>query len=144
MRTLLSAFDLADYEATLEALDPEVEWQVLRGVAIGQEVYRGRDEVQRGFAQWRGAWDSYRFESEEVLAHGDQGVVGGMQIGRGRGSGVEVRLPTFSVFIVRDGKVTRHRSYRDRTEALKRPGCGCSRCRRRVHDAWRRHPRRMK
>jgi ketosteroid isomerase-like protein len=92
------------------------------GIAIGQEVYRGRDEVQRGFAQWLGAWDSYRFESEEVLAHGDEVVVGGMQIGRGRGSGVEVRLPTFSVFTLRDGKVTRHRSYRDRTEALEAAG----------------------
>ena len=122
VRTLLSAFDRADYEATLEALDPEVEWQVPPGIAIGQEVYRGRDEVQRRFAQWLGAWDSYRFESEEVLAHGDQVVVGGMQIGRGRGSGVEVRLPTFSVFTLRDGKVTRHRSYRDRTEALEAAG----------------------
>jgi uncharacterized protein len=122
VRTLLSAFDRADYEATLEALDPEVEWQVPPGIAIGQEVYRGRDEVQRRFAQWLGAWDSYRFESEEVLAHGDEVVVGGMQIGRGRGSGVEVRLPTFSVFTLRDGKVTRHRSYRDRTEALEAAG----------------------
>lgn len=122
VRTLLSAFDRADYEATLEALDPEVEWQVPPGIAIGQEVYRGRDEVQRRFAQWLGAWDSYGFESEEVLAHGDQVVVGGMQIGRGRGSGVEVRLPTFSVFTLRDGKVTRHRSYRDRTEALEAAG----------------------
>jgi uncharacterized protein len=122
VRTLLSAFDHADYEATLEALDPEVEWQVPPGIAIGQEVYRGRDEVQRGFAQWLGAWDSYRFESEEVLAHGDRVVVGGVQIGRGRGSGVEVRLPTFSVFTLRDGKVTRHRSYRDRIEALEAAG----------------------
>jgi ketosteroid isomerase-like protein len=45
-----------------------------------------------------------------------------MQTGRGRGSGVEVRLPTFHVFTLRDGKVTRHRSYSDRTEALEAAG----------------------
>jgi uncharacterized protein len=120
--TLLSAFDRADYEAALEALDAEIEWQVPPGIAIGREVYRGRDEVQRGFAEWLGAWDAYRFEPEEMLDHGDHVVVAGMQIGRGRGSGVEVTLPTFHVFTLRDGKITRHRSYRDRTEALEAAG----------------------
>jgi ketosteroid isomerase-like protein len=122
VRTLFRAFDRADYEATLEALDPEIEWQVPPGVAFGQEVYRGREEVQRGFAEWLGAWDTYRFEPKEMLDHGDHVLVGGMQIGRGRGSGVEVRLPTFNVFTLRDGKVTRHRAFRDRTEALEAAG----------------------
>jgi ketosteroid isomerase-like protein len=122
VRTLLSAFGRADYEATLEALDPEVEWQVPPGIAIGREVYRGRDEVQRGFAEWLAAWDRHRFELEEMLDHGDHVVVGGVQIGRGRGSGVEVRLPTFHVVTLRDGKITRHRSFRDRAEALEAAG----------------------
>jgi ketosteroid isomerase-like protein len=122
VRTLLTAFDRADYQLALEVLDPEVEWQVPPGIAIGQEVYRGRDEVQSGFAEWLGAWDTHRFEAEEMLDHGDHVVVGGMQIARGRGSGVEVRLPTFHVFTLRDGKVIRHRSYRDRTDALQAAG----------------------
>ena len=53
VRTLLRAFDRADYEAALEALDSEIEWQVPPGIAIGREVYRGRDEVQRGLPR---AW----------------------------------------------------------------------------------------
>jgi uncharacterized protein len=122
VRTLLRAFARADYEAALEALDPDIEWQVPPGVAIGQETYRGQDEVRRGFAEWLGAWDTHRFELQEMLDHGDHVVVGGMQIGRGRGSGVEVRLPTFHVFTLRNGKVTRHRGYRDRTEALESAG----------------------
>jgi ketosteroid isomerase-like protein len=122
VRTLLSAFDHADYGAALEALDSEIEWQVPPGIAIGREVYRGRDEVQRGFAEWLAAWETHRFEPEEMFEHGDHVVVGGMQIGRGRGSGVEVRLPTFHVFTLRDEKVTRHRSYRDRSEALEAAG----------------------
>jgi ketosteroid isomerase-like protein len=122
VRALLGAFDRADYEAALEVLDPEIEWQVPPGIAIGLEVYRGRDEVQRGFAEWLAAWGAYRFEAEEMLDHGEHVVVGGMQVGRGRGSGVEVGFPTFSVYTLRDGKVTRHRSYRDRTEALEAAG----------------------
>ena len=122
VRMLLSAFERANYEAALDTLDSEIEWQVPPGIAIGQEVYRGREEVQRGFADWLAAWDAFRFEPEEMLDRGDHVVVGGMQIGRGRGSGVEVRFPTFHVFTLRDGKVTRHRSYRDRAEALDAAG----------------------
>jgi ketosteroid isomerase-like protein len=122
VRTLLRAFDRADYEAALEALDSEIEWQVPPGISIGREVYRGRDEVQRGFAEWLAAWDTFRFEPEEMLDRGDHVVLGGMQVSRGRGSGIEVRLPTFHVFTLRDGKVTRHRSYRDRSEALEAVG----------------------
>jgi ketosteroid isomerase-like protein len=122
VRTLLSAFDRADYHGALEALGSEIEWQVPPGISIGQEVYRGRDEVQRGFAEWLAAWDAFRFEPEEMLDHGDHVVVGGLQIGRGRGSGVEVRFPTFHVFTLRDAKVTRHRSYRHRSEALEAVG----------------------
>jgi ketosteroid isomerase-like protein len=67
-------------------------------------------------------WDTHRFVPEEMLDHGEHVVVGGMQIGRGRGSGVEVRLSTFHVFTMREGKVTRHLSYRDRSEALQAAG----------------------
>ena len=122
VRTLLRTFDRADYEAALEVLDPNVEWQVPPGIAIGQEVWRGREEVQKGFTGWLGAWGTFSFESEEMLDHADHVVVSGMQIARGRGSGVEVRLSTFHVFTLRGGKVTRHRSFRDRTEALEAAG----------------------
>jgi ketosteroid isomerase-like protein len=118
VRTLLSAFERADYEAALGALDSEVEWQVPPGVAIGREVYRGRDEVQRGCAEWLAAWETFRFETQELLDYGDHVVVAGMQIGRGRGSGVDVSFPTFHVFTLREGMVTRHRSYRERSQAL--------------------------
>jgi uncharacterized protein len=86
VRRSLDAWNRADYEPTLEALDPEIEWQVPPGIVIGKEVYRGREEVQRGFAEWLAAWDTYRFEPKEMLDHGDHVLVGGMQIGRGRGT----------------------------------------------------------
>jgi ketosteroid isomerase-like protein len=36
VRTLLSAFDRADYQAALEALDSDIDWQVPPGIAIGR------------------------------------------------------------------------------------------------------------
>ena len=91
-------------------------------MTIGQEVYRGRLEVAKGFAEWQRPWDSYRFELEEMLDHGDHVVVCGMQVARGRGSGVEVRLPTYHVVTLRDGEITRHRSLHDRVDALEAAG----------------------
>jgi uncharacterized protein len=104
VRALLRAYDRGDYEAALEGLDPEIEWHAPPGVTIGQEVYRGRMEVEKGFAEWQQPWDSYRFELEEMLDHGDHVVVCGMQVARGRGSGVEVRLPTYHVVTCATGR----------------------------------------
>ena len=112
------AFNRGDYPAALSLLARDVEWHVPPDVSIGEEVYRGIDEVPRGFALWLGAWEAYRFEFREVLDYGEHVVVAGTQIGRGRGSGVEVRLPTFNVFTLRDGKVTMMRNFEDRAAAL--------------------------
>ena len=87
-------------------------------MTIGQDVYRGRMEVEKGFAEWQRPWDAFRFDLEEILDQGDHVVVCGIQVARGRGSGVEVKLPTYHVVTLRDGKITRHRSFHDRAEAL--------------------------
>src|SRR5215204_5590566 len=132
VRALLSAFDRADYEAALEALDSEIEWQVPPGTAIGREVYRGRDEAQRGFAEWLAAWTTHRFEPKEMLDHGEHVVVGGMQIGRGRGSGVEVRCrPSTSSHCVR-GRSLAIAATGTIPKPSKAWGCGSRRCRRRT------------
>ena len=122
VREMTDAFNRGDYAAALSALADDVEWHVPSGVSIGEEVYRGPDAVQRGFALWLGAWDTYRFEATEVLDHGDHVVVIGIHTGRGRSSGVEARLQTFNVFTLRKGKVIRMRNFDDRAAALEAAG----------------------
>jgi ketosteroid isomerase-like protein len=122
VRGMNGAFNRGDYAAALSALADDVEWHAPSGVSIGEEVYRGRDAVQRGFALWLGAWETYGFETTEILDHGDHVLVIGTQMGRGRGSGVEVSLPTFNLFTLRNGKVIRMRSFDDRAAALEAAG----------------------
>jgi ketosteroid isomerase-like protein len=119
---LLATFGRGDYDAALEVLDPAVEWHTPPGVMIGEHVYRGREEVQKGFSDWLGAWDTFRFEIRETLDKGEHVVVCGLQIGRGRGSGVDVSLPTFHVFTLSAGKITHHRAFSDREAALEAAG----------------------
>jgi uncharacterized protein len=112
------AFNEGDYATALSALASDVEWHAPPGLTIGEEVYRGREEVQRGLALWLDAWEEYRFDVTEVLDCGDQVLVTGTQSGRGRGSGIDVRLPTFHVYTLRNGQVIGMRTFDDRSRAL--------------------------
>ena len=122
IRALHEAFSRGDYAAALAALAPDVEWHPPPGIAIGEEVFRGRDEVRRGFALWLEAWETHRFEPTEIRGCGDQVLVTGIQTARGRGSGVDVKLQTFHVYKLRDGKVTRMSSFNERAAALEAAG----------------------
>jgi ketosteroid isomerase-like protein len=122
VRKLFDAFNRGDYAAALAALAPDIEWHAPSGVSIGEEIYRGHHAVQRAFVLWLDAWETYRFEPTELLDRGDNVVVTGTQIGRGRGSGVEINLQTFNVFTLRNGKIIRMRTFDDRAAALEAAG----------------------
>jgi ketosteroid isomerase-like protein len=122
IRALHDAFDRGDYDAALSALAPDIEWHAPPGITIGQEVFRGREEVRRAFALWLDSWETHRFEPTEIRGHGDHVFVTGIQVARGLGSGVEVRLQTFHVYKLRDDLVTEMRAFDERSEALEAAG----------------------
>jgi len=121
VRAMLDAFDRGDFEASLAFLDEDVEW-IDPPEVPGAGVHHGRDEVRRWFVRWLGAWESYVAKAEEVIGAGDQVVVVNYERGRGKGSGVEVENRSANVFDLREGKVTRKRPFRTRTEALEAAG----------------------
>ena len=122
----IEAFNRGDFSAAIDALDEDVEWQVPDVAALDAPVsglLRGKREMIENFRQWFEAWDSYRFEVTEIRAGRGGGVfVAGVQTGRGRGSGLDVTLPTFHVVTVREGKVARMRSFAKREDALEAAG----------------------
>jgi ketosteroid isomerase-like protein len=81
-------------------------------------VVRGRSKLVENFAQWLEAWETYAFESTELLGRGENVFVAGLQTGRGRNSGLDVTVPTFHVFTLRNGKIFVMRTYAERAEAL--------------------------
>jgi len=122
IRELHAAFNRSDHEAALSMLAEDVEWHAPGAVALGAEVNRDRDAVQREFTRWLGAWESYRFEITEITDLGDQVYLAGNQMVRGRGSGVEVTVPTFHLFTLRDGRVSRMSAFESREAALEAAG----------------------
>jgi ketosteroid isomerase-like protein len=115
-RRCCEAFDRGEYEAALEALDPEIEYDMTH-FPDGQ-VYRGREGVREAFRIWLGTWDDYRQEREEFIDAGDSVVVCVREHGRGKGSGLELTRVTFGVWTMLDGRVVRICFYGTRAQAL--------------------------
>jgi ketosteroid isomerase-like protein len=110
------AFDRGDYETALNALAPDVEYD-LSHFPDGR-VYRGHEGVREAFRIWMGTWEDYRQERRDLIDAGEEVVVPTLEHGRGKGSGVELDRQTVGVWTMRDGKAVRIRFYTTVAEAL--------------------------
>ena len=121
VRRGMAAFIRADWEESVELMDPDVEWHDTPDLP-GAEVHHGRKEV---LAQWRGmaeALEGFTVEPERFFDAGDHVVVFLTSKGRGRSSGIPVSREIAQVFTVREGRVTKIVGYSDRAKALSDAG----------------------
>ena len=114
------AFDRGDYQAALDALHPEIEYE-LSHFPEGR-VYHGHEGVREAFRIWLGTWEDYRQERDELIDAGDEVVVPTREHGRGKGSGVEIVRATWGVWTMREGKAVRIRFYDTEADALEAVG----------------------
>jgi hypothetical protein len=124
VRRAIDAFNRGELEALAEVVDfydPEIEYHEDPGF-LEAGVYRGPGALAAHWRQFLDAFEDYRFEIEELLDAGDDVVVLTHQLGRGKGSGIEVDMRNAWVFTLRDGKLARIRPYADRAEALAAAG----------------------
>ena len=119
-RRCCEAFDRGEYEAALEVMDPEIEYDMTH-FPDGQ-VYRGRDGVREAFRIWLGTWNDYRQERDEFIDAGDSVIVSVREHGRGKGSGLELTRVTFGVWTLRGGRAVRISFYGTREEAFEAVG----------------------
>ena len=110
-----------DLDALVAELDPDVEWRP-HLTALGGDVVRGHDGVRTYLASLDDEWDDFRQEIEKSFDAGDRVVVFLNTHGRGRSSGVELRLQVAHVLCFRDGKCVENETYLDRDEALRAAG----------------------
>ena len=117
-RRTFEAIGRWDIDGLLELYDPEIEYLPLTGTRVESGGYIGHAGVREYFEEVAEIWEELHPRAEHVQTVGDQVVVLGACLVRGRGSGVESDGPMAWVLTVRDGKVTRHRGYRTSEEAL--------------------------
>jgi ketosteroid isomerase-like protein len=116
------SLDRRELAQVFEMLDPDIEIDLLRNV-FNPDVYRGHSGVER----WRDVidevWDDFHAMLDELIDAGDDVVTAATIQGRGKESGVVVRMQVFQVWTLRDSKVVRLvGGYRDRSEALEAVG----------------------
>jgi ketosteroid isomerase-like protein len=82
----------------------------------------GHDAFRRYFERQLEAWDEFDFGPTEFLDAGDCVFNGVAMNGRGRGSGIEVRMEFWQIWLIRGERAARCEEYLDRTEALEAVG----------------------
>ena len=106
----------------IERLDPEVRFDLSERV-FNPGIYEGHDGFRRFVQEIDEVWEDFRIEPLEFIDAGeDKVVVSYLVRGRGKGSGVDVELPSTSVYTLRRGKLIEARMYREHRKALEAAG----------------------
>jgi ketosteroid isomerase-like protein len=120
VRRMIRAFNDGDYEESLAAFHPEVEFDV--SIRPEGRIYRGHAGVIEAIRTWNGTWEDFRAEIEEIMGDGEHVVLIDRQTGRGKGSGVPLNQQTFWLYTLRDGTIVRVKWFATRQEALEAAG----------------------
>jgi ketosteroid isomerase-like protein len=121
VRRALEAFLTGDTEAPLALMDPEVEL-VEWPEAPDARTFRGHAGALEAQRSWAEAWAFLDNVVEEVIEAGDHVVACSRAHAKGTGSAVEVEIPMFNVFTVRDGKIVRIQFFIAKEPALRAAG----------------------
>jgi ketosteroid isomerase-like protein len=124
VRQLVQAFNRRDLAGMSQMFDREIEWEPGGPAAVERAVYRGRDEVSRGFAATWETWEVFHVEESELRDLGDSIVWLGRAQMRGGASHVELDQEFAIHFLVRGNKIVRVQGFRGWQEALEAAGLG--------------------
>jgi hypothetical protein len=105
-RRAYEAFNRRDFDAALQALDPEIEWHQITQFPV-RAVYRGHAEIRDRLwnRQLVEQFGDFQIDVEEFLDAGDHVVMIGHIVGHGTTSGAGFRLRIVNVLKMRNGKV---------------------------------------
>jgi ketosteroid isomerase-like protein len=122
VKAMNEAYMAGEYFEALQVLDPEIEWQGTKGGLDEHIVYRGHEEVIKGFADNLMTWERLSLDYEQYIDAGDQVLVFVHEVARGLESGVELETDTAVVFRIENDRIVKARGYMNRAEALEAVG----------------------
>jgi uncharacterized protein len=121
VRHLYEALNRGDLEGAIEMIDPGVRYDLSERV-FNPAVYEGHDGIRRFSEEIDEVWDEFRVDPLDLIDAGDKVVVSHLVRARGKGSGVEVELPSTSIYTLRERKVVAIRMHREHRQALEAAG----------------------
>ena len=118
VRRAFGNFNRRDLAAAVDAFAPDAEW-VPYLAALEQEIYRGRDAIERMWREVLRDVPDFQIELVDVVAEAADTVVVKVDfIGMGRASGAAIRTTVYQAASFRDGKVQSVQGFRTAGEAL--------------------------
>jgi ketosteroid isomerase-like protein len=118
------AFQNQDWDAFFALYDPEVEVDLSRSGIPDGGIHHGHDGLRAAWARWRGVWDDYSFEVEELTELNDRVLSLTRIHARSKGQGVGTEVSAGEVLTVRDGLIVHFVNFLDRDDALREAGLG--------------------
>ena len=113
------AFNERDMNALLDLTSPDFEFVPYLATLIETTVYRGHEGLRKYFKDADAAWEHIAVRLDDVREVDDRLTVSlGELEGKGRASGLEVRVPLAWVGESDAGKVVRLTTYESEAEAL--------------------------
>jgi ketosteroid isomerase-like protein len=107
VRQGIEAWNRHDFELGARHLAPDVEWLPASPAAVERSIYRGHDEVARGFNAIWDTWDVFEFQEREVRDLGDSVLWLGTVHARGGASQVELDQDFANHLVFEGDKVVR-------------------------------------
>ena len=121
LKKAYAAFNRNDIAATVEALDPQIEWTEPAEFP-GGGTYRGHAGVQAYLSQSRAGWAEGRSEPERFIVAGDKIIVFVHVRAKLKDSTEWQETRLADVFTFRNGKAIQMRAFADRRRALEWAG----------------------
>jgi uncharacterized protein len=122
VRRCVEYLNRRDFSQVFELFDPEIELDLSRNV-FNPDVHRGHAGIERWRSAAEDVWDDLNGVVEEFIDAGDRVVTRVIMRGKGKESGVEVKMQLYSIWTLRNAKVVQLvGGYRDRSEALEAAG----------------------
>jgi ketosteroid isomerase-like protein len=122
VRRAFESFNRRDLAGAAAAFDRDAEW-VPYLAALEEEIYRGRDVIERMWREVLRDLPDFRIEVVEVVADSPDSIVLEVAFqGMGKASGAEVETTVYQAASFRAGKVTRVEGFRTAPEALEAVG----------------------
>jgi ketosteroid isomerase-like protein len=120
VRGMWEAFLRNDFETSLAAFDPDVEWD---GTNLPDgKISRGLDAVVDHLIRWAEMWETWEVELEDVVDAGEDRVIAFFrEHGRSK-AGLDVNERHSELYVTRDGKIVYRKGFSDADQALVEAG----------------------